>query len=73
MILQINSKHFTFGKLGMSGHTHQKLQYHCEETFDNYQQGKINSILYVFLEILQKYNKVVALGVLSMPHHANPK
>ena len=57
----------------MSGHTHQKWQYHSEETFGNYQQGKINSILYVFLEILQRCYKVVALGALGMPGHALPK
>ena len=57
----------------MSGHTHQKWQYHLEETFDKYQHGKINSILYVLLEILQRYYKVVVLGALGMPGHAHPK
>ena len=45
----------------------------AKHTFDNYQQGKINSILYVFLEILQRYYKVVVLGALGMPGHAHPK
>ena len=57
----------------MSAHTHQKLKYQFEEAFDNYQQGKINSILYVFLEILQRYYKVVVLGALGMPGRAHPK
>ena len=57
----------------MSGHTHQKWQYHFEETFDNYQRGKVNSILYVFHEILQRYYKVVVLGASAMPGHAHPK
>ena len=60
---------------GNSGHAHQKWQYHSEETFDNYQQGKIiqTSFLYVFLKILLGYYKVVALGALGMPDHAHPK
>ena len=57
----------------MSGHTHKKWQYHFEETFDNYQQGKTSSIVYVFLVILQKYYKVVVLGALSMPSDAHLK
>ena len=57
----------------MSGHTHQKWQYHLEETFDKYQHGKINSIFYVLLEILQRYYKVVVLGALGMPSHAHSK
>ena len=72
-ILQRYSKRFVLGKLGMSGHTQQKWQYHFEETFDKYQQGKIISVLYVFLEILQRYYKVVVLGALGMPGHAHPK
>ena len=60
------------GNLGMSGHAHKKWQYHFEETFENYQQGKINSILYIFLEILQRYYNVV-LGAFGMPGHAHPK
>ena len=61
-ILQRNSKLSILGNLGMSGHIHQKRQYHFEETLDNYQQGKINSILYPFLEIY----KFVVLGALAM-------
>ena len=57
----------------MSGHTHQKWQYHFEEMFYNYQLGENNSILYVFFEILQRYYKVVVLGALGMPGHAQPK
>ena len=71
-ILQRNSKLFVLGNLGMSGHTHRKWQYHFEETFHNYLQGKINSILYIFLDIMQRY-KVVILGALGMPGHAHPK
>ena len=44
-----------------------------EETFHNYLQGKINSILYGFLEILQRCYKVVVVGALGMPGHAHPK
>ena len=44
-----------------------------EETFHNYLQGKINSILYGFLVILQRCYKVVVLGALGMPGHAHPK
>ena len=55
---QRNSKLFVLDNLGMSSRTHQKWQYHFEKMFDNYQQGKINSILYVFREILQRYYKV---------------
>ena len=40
--------------------------------FNNYQQGKINSILYVFFEILQRSYKVVVLGALGMPGQAHP-
>ena len=50
----------------MSGHRQQKWQYHFEKMFDNYQQEKLNSILNVFLEILQRYYKVVVLGSLGM-------
>ena len=73
-ILQRNSSLFVLSNFGMPGHTHQKWQYHFGEMFDNYQQGKIISILYVFLEILQRYCKVVVLlGALGMPGHAHPK
>ena len=34
---------------------------------------KINFILHVFLEILQKYCKLVILGTLGMPDSAHPK
>ena len=57
-ILQRNSKLFVLGNLGMPGHTHLTLTsniYHFEETFDDYQQAKINFIFYIFLEILQRY------------------
>ena len=57
----------------MSGHTNQKWQYHFEETFDSYKQGKINSILQVSLKLLQRCYKVVVLGALGMPSHAKPK
>ena len=70
---QRNSKLFVLGNLRMSDHTHQKWQYRFEETFDNYQEGKINSILYVFLELLKRYCKVVVLGALNMTGHGNPK
>ena len=72
-ILQRNSKLFVWDNLGMSGHTHQKWQYHLDKTFGNCQQGKINFILYIFLEMLQRYYKVVFLGALGMPGNAHQK
>ena len=50
-----------------------KWQYCYEETFDNYQQAKINFTLYIFLEILQRYCKVNVLDTLDMPDYAHPK
>ena len=72
-ILRRNNKLFVLRNLGKSGHTHQKWQYHFEETFDNFQQGNIKPILQVFLETLQRYYKVVVLGPLGMPGYAHPK
>ena len=68
-LLQRNSKLFFGGGGGGGGVIWASL----EETFQNYLQGKINSILYGFLEILQRCYKVVVVGALGMPGHAHPK
>ena len=46
---------------------------HFEETFDNHQQTTIKLILYVFLEILQRYCKLVVLDTLGMYGYAHQK
>ena len=43
-----------------------------EETFGNYHQAKINVNLYIFLDILQGYCKLVVSGTLGMPGYAHP-
>ena len=52
--MQRNRKLIILGNLGIPGHRHLKLYYQFEETFHVYLQAKINSILHVFLETLQR-------------------
>ena len=52
--------------------THLKWYYQFEETFDIYLRAKkIKFILYIFLEILQRYCELVILGSLGMPGYTH--
>ena len=70
--MQRNSKLVILGDLGMSGDTLLKWYNQFEETFDFYLLAKNQLLLYVFLEILQRYWKLI-LGTLSMPSYVQPK
>ena len=48
-----------------------KSQYQFVGHFHSYLDVKINSILHVFLKILQKYWKLVVLDTLGMPGHTH--
>ena len=54
----------------MPGHIHIKW-YQFEATLNCWQ--KINFLLHVFLQIFQRYCKVVVLGTFGMPGYAHPK
>ena len=59
-ILQTNSKHFTLRNVGMPGHTSKRI---LSKNLWRLSGGKkINFFLHVFLEILQRYYKLVVLG-----------
>ena len=62
-----------FRYLGMPGHTHLKWCINLKKpsTFISWQ--KINFILNVFLEILQRYCKLVVFGTLGLASYAHPK
>ena len=62
-----------FRYLGMPGHTHLKWCINLKKpsTFISWQ--KINFILDVFLEILQRYCKLVVFGTLGLSGYAYPK
>ena len=71
--MQRNSSLVILGNMGMPGHTH--LKYDSinlmKPSMFNYRQ-KINFILHVFLEVLEKYCKLL-LGFLGIPGYAHPK
>ena len=71
--MQRNSKLVILDNLGMPAHTHLIWKYHFEKIFDIYQQPKkINFVLHVFLEILQRYCKF-GFGTFGMSGYAHPK
>ena len=49
------------------------MMYKFEKTFNVYQQAKTNFILHVFLEMLQRYSKLVVFGFLGLSGSAQPK
>ena len=60
----------------MPGHTHLTLTsniYYFEETFDNYQQAKINFYLLHFPWDIAKILQLVVSGTLGMAGYAHPK
>ena len=57
----------------MPSHKHLKWEYHFEGTFDIHHQAKNNCILPVFLEILQRYCKLVVFGTFGHVWLRTPK
>ena len=74
-ILQRNNKLVIFGNLDMLGHIHLKRYYQFEESFIVYLQAKteLHPSHFIFLEILERYSKLVNLGTLGMPAFGNLK
>ena len=71
-ILQRNSKLVILGNLGKPGHTHtpeMTVAINLKKPVIFISRQRINFILQVFLEILQRYCKLP----LGMPGHAHPK
>ena len=59
--------------MDMPSHKHLKWEYHFEGTFDIHHQAKNNCILPVFLEILQRYCKLVVFGTFGHVWLRTPK
>ena len=59
--------------MGMSGHNHAKWWYQFQELLMCDCRQKINFILHVFLEIWERYCKIVILGTLGIPGYAHSK
>ena len=76
-ILQINSKLAIWGNLGMPNHTHPKndsINLKKSLIFICWQKINFIPVLsFLFLEILQRYCKLVVLGNWVAPSYTEPK
>ena len=72
-MLQRNSKLVTLGNIGMPAHTHLKDSIILKKASMFISRQKINFILHVFLDTLQRYCKTLALDTLGMPGYIHPK
>ena len=71
--MQINRALVILGNLNMPGQRHLEWLYHYKKTSTFITRQKINFILHDFLEILQKYCKLVVLSTLGMSGGAHSK